>query len=505
MPASSSNPVLTVLVMLCLSFAAAGGADAHWLTKLLKEAGEAGSDAGRLGSRVGIAAMEDAAGLVMRLPKHADGDLPLAAHATPEGHWTFTNREGAAFTAATPDEMAQVAKALAPEAPEGTGLSLYISEESIFLRPAALNDLPAGGRLNVVVGKSSYELVRRSEAGGSQLFVKVRDNVLVAVSQRAVFDEALWQSGRRLVRADIRVLSLRPGSSKGLATAARFDKARKVPLADEIDPARLAGELVNIRGQTAVVTGRIDGDLLYVLPSSGSEKALSLAEIRKAAADADVNLVVLHSNKPLQPGGQNWLWQTVKVERLGEALEKSSFGDFLDALAGGRGQFVVKARAESDARVLVEAIPDNANRDIVDSVGSWVGDAVSDVTGHVVSEGVQAFMTSETRQKELDERIVPGIPSEWQFYYLGAAIMGVIGLSFARNWWGRIWPQEQRSEYKSAFGYHAARAVRWAMFVFVFVPLVGPVALMAALAFVVFDWLMMPVRAIKWLIGYRQT
>lgn len=497
---------LLIAMALCLVFAPAGHVHAHWLTKLVKEAGEAGGEAAKVGSRIGIGALDEAAGYVKRLPKHADGDVPFAAHASPEGHWTFTNRDGAAFTAATPEEMGRVAKALAPEAPEGASLSLYLSEESVFLRKGAIDGLPVGARLNVVVGNTSYRIIRRGGSGdGAQLFAQVGDNLLVAVGERASFGEALWQLGRRISRADIRVLSLTPGSKKGLPAAAKFDAARKLPLADEIDPARLADLLPVIRGQTAVVTGRIERDLLYVLPSTGPEQALSLASIRKAAADADVNLVVLHSSKPLQPGGRNWLWQTIKVDGLGQALEKSTFGDFLDALAGGRGQLVVRSSPQAEARVLVEAVPDAASRDIVDSVGTWVGDAVSDVTGHVITEGVEAFMTSQARQKELDDRIVPGIPSDWQFYYIGAMIMGLIGLAVARGWWDAIWPTEQRAEYGGKFGFYAARTVRWLVFVVIFLPLVGPLALLGAFARVVYGWLMLPVRAVKWLVGYRSA
>ncbi len=501
-----SSPALMLVLAICLSFASAGGVQAHWLTKLLKEAGEAGQDAARVGSRIGIGALDEAAGFVKRLPKNGDGDVPFAAHATPEGHWTFTNRDGAAFTAATPDEMGRVAKALAPEAPEGAGLSLHLTEDSVFLRRSAIDSLPSGARLNVVIGKASHPIVRRGGSGeGAQLFAKVRDNVLVPIGERAAFGEAVWQLERGLSRADIRVLSLKPGSSKGLSATAKYDDLHKVPLADEIDPARLAEVLPDIRGQTAVVTGRIDRDLLYVLPTSGSEKALSLSAIRKAAADADVNLVVLHSSKQLQPGGQNWFWQTIELDGLGKALEKNTFGDFLDALAGGRGQLVVKSSGANDARVLVEAIPDPARRDIVDSVGTWVGDAVSDVTGHVVTEGVQAFMTSQARQKELDERIVPGIPSDWQFYYIGAMIMGLVGIAVARSWWDAIWPKEKRADYRGRFGFYAARTIRWLAFAVIFLPLVGPLALIGAFALVVYGWLMIPVRAVKWLFGYRNA
>lgn len=476
---------------------------AHWFTKLLKEAGEAGRDAAGTASRVGIGSLDEASSLLRRLPSAGKGRLAFAAHATPEGHWKFTNRDGAVFTAATPDEMGRVAKALAPDSPDGAALSLYLSEDTVFLRPNLIDELPGGTKLNMVFGRNAFELVRSGRsAGQTSLYAKVRSNVLVRIGERAGFREAVWQLGRVLPRGDVRVLSVKPGGPSRLASVAKRDPQRKLPLADEIDPAHLAEALPGIRGQTAVISGRIDGDLLHVLPSSGGEQAISLKAVRDAAARADVNLIVLHSSKPMQPGGQNWLWQTIEVEGLGKALEKATFGDFLDALAGGRGQLVVSTNAQGPGRVFVEALPDAANRDIVDSVGTWVGDAVSDVAGNVVTESVQAFMTSEDRQKELDDRIVPGIPSDYQFYYIGALVMGVIGLSVSRSWWNAIWPKEDRGEYRANFGYGAARAVRWLVFIVIFLPLVGPFALVAWLGLQIFNIVMMPFRALRWLFGH---
>lgn len=500
------NLAVAFFILSLASLGAVQEVNANWFTKLLKEAGEAGVDAGKSGSRIGIAALDDAARAVKHLPEPADGRLVLAGHATPEGHWTFVNREGASFTAATPDEMARLTKALAPEVPEGTGVNLYISEETLFLRKSAMDSLPSDARLNVVVGKKTFPISRKGGAGTPTVFVvRVRKNVVVPAGEQAAFHEAMWQLDRSLSRSDVRVLSLKPGSAKDLSASAKFDAARKVPLADEIDPARLGDVLPGIRGQTAVVTGRIEGDLLYVLPSSGGEQALSLSAIRNAAAGADVNLVVLHSSKALQPGGQNWLWQTVKVDGLSKALEKTTFGDFLDSLAGGRGELVVKSAPQGERRVIVEALPTSEGRGLVDNVGTWVGDTVLDVTGHVITEGVQAFMNSEVRQKELDQRILPGIPSDWQFYYIGAILMGLFGGQISQAWWKRIWPLEVRGEYNGSFGFYAARTVRLLAFVFVFLPIVGPFALLAAGFLKLFEWLMLPVKAIRWLIGYRTS
>lgn len=499
-----ANSLLVSVLSLLVLLSAGGTVSAHWLTKLVKEAGEAGVDAGSTAGRIGIGALDDATAVLRRLPKPKKGELAFAAHATPDGHWKFTNQDGGVFTAATPDEMGRVAKALAPDADANAPLNIYLSDETLFKRANSIDDLPKSARLNVVSGGKAFTLVRRGGGTGmAKYFAKVRPNVLVRIGEKARFEEAVWQMGRKLPQGDVRVLSLKPGGRASLAPAAKIDKARGgVPLADEIDPGRLAEALPGIRGQTALLTGRIEGDLLYALPSSGAEQVVSLSGVRAAAAKADVNLVVLHSARPLQPGGQNWLWQTIEVDGLKSALKKPAFADFLEALAGSRGQLVVSSTPQGAGRVLVEAIPDASKRDIVDSVGNWVGDAVSEVAGNVVTESVSAFMTSKQRQKELDDRIVPGIPSDFQFYYLGAIVMGLIGFGVARSWWERIWPGEERGEYRGAFGFWAARAVRWAMFLLVFLPIVGPIALLGALALKIFGWLMVPVRLVQRLLGF---
>lgn len=496
--------ILLVCFLVCVALL--GGqseSQANWLGKLLKEAGEAGVDGGATVSKIGVGALEDAAAVVRRLPKTGQGQLTFAAHATPAGHWKFSNRDGDVFTAANREEMGRVAKALAPDADGSGAFNLYLSDETVFTRPQLIDDLPKSAQLNLALGNQSFRLHRKGSGARGRLFAQVRANVLVRIGERAEFMEAVWQLGRKLPSEKIRVLSLKPGGAADLSPRVRTDKASGLPLADEIDPTRLADAFSSIRGQTALLTGRVEGDLLYVLPSSGAEQAVSLSGLRTAAANADVNFVVLNSSRPLQPGGQNWLWQTIELDGLKTALGKSNFGDFLEALAGRRGQLVVSTSPQEANRIVLQAVPDNASSDLVGSVGQWVGDAVSEVAGNVVTESVSAFMTSKERQKELDERIVPGIPSDWQFYYIAALIMGLVGIAVSKAWWDRIWPMEQRAEYRGWFGYAAARAIRWSVFGFVFLPLVGPIALLSAFALKLFGWLMVPVRLFQRILGFR--
>ena len=153
---------------------------ANIFTKVLKEAGEAGSKAARHGLDIpgGVGRF------IAKLPQKP-GHLALAAHATPEGHWKFVNGKGEVFTAASPEEMSRVLKMLSPDgaAPDAK-LSLYLSEETLFENARYLDKLPKGSVHHIVVGEQSFLLDVVSKGGGISRFARVRPNVLVPLSSR---------------------------------------------------------------------------------------------------------------------------------------------------------------------------------------------------------------------------------------------------------------------------------------------------------------------------------
>ena len=109
-------------------------------------------------ARYGVAGLDRAAAHIKALPTAGKGAV-LAAHATPEGHWKFVNREGEVFTAGTPDELARAVPTLLPDAGNGK-LAIYLTEDTVFGERARIKDLPKGAALHVVVGRDSYPLVR---------------------------------------------------------------------------------------------------------------------------------------------------------------------------------------------------------------------------------------------------------------------------------------------------------------------------------------------------------
>jgi hypothetical protein len=475
-----------------------------WLSRLARgvgHVGEVGGTAALKAGKTGIAALDSAAAHVAMLPKLAKGAPALAAHVTPEGHWKFVNREGLVFTAATPEELARVGTALAPEAAPGSKLALYLSEDTVFAQRAAIKDLPGDAELHVVVGDDAYRL---RTTDGIELLAEVRPNVVVSVVGRDLFDEAAYRLSRPLNRSNIRTLALETGGPKHLSSAPRYDPATKTALVDQVDPAALPAALTGLRGQTALISGRIESNVLTFRPSSGPEQTLDIARLAKAAEEADVNLVLVNTAAAQQPGGRNWLWQKVAVAGLDDALKRATFADFLSALGGTSGELTVNAAYSSQGRVLFSVLPTKpASAPLSETLGGWIGwdDWLGDLTGHVAVRSVEVFARDQDRERELEDRIVPGIPSSLQFFYLGSLVMGLIAWQVSTAWWGRIWPPEQRGEYAGRLGYWSARVARTLACVLIFMPIVGLPALFWLGALQLWNVVTAPFRGAKWLIA----
>jgi len=475
--------------------AAAPAAQANWLARLAREAGEAGGSAATRAARYGISGLDRTAAYVKALPSASKGAV-LAAHATPEGHWKFVNREGEVFTAGTPDELRRAVPTLLPDAPSDAKLALYLTEDTVFGERAFLKDLPEGAALHVVVGRDSYPLVRGAEKG--TLLAEVRPHLRVALKDAGLFEEAVAQLERPLSRANIRTLALEPGGPAALSSSPRLEPSTRAALVDRIDPAGLAGALHSVRGQTVLATGRTEDNLLYFRPENGPEQSLKILDMIRAAEAADVNLVILQAPVPRQPGGRNWLWQRIAVDGLDDALKRATFGDFLDALGASRGAFRVTVAREGKGRVAIRAAPEDSGAEpITDVVGEWL----SNITGNVVTSGVVVHARDEARQQELDRRIIPFIPSDYQIAYIVGLVAGVMGWPVARAWWDRLWPAEQRSEYRGLVGYRAAQAARLLAFLLLFLPVAGLPALFVALILQLFGIAMLPFRFLRWIMS----
>ncbi len=423
------------------------------------------------------AALAQAAELLKALPSAQNG-LALAAEASGEGHWSFVNAGGERFTTASADELKRVIPTLVPEAGKpGARLTLLLTEDTVFRYRQHLQALALAGErrtdLMIAVDAQAYALVRRGERARERLYAEIRSNLLIELTERRLFDEAVWQLAHPLKRGSVRVLALEPGGPAAVPPSPRLDPQTKRALTDQVAPSALLAALRTLGGQTVILTARRDGEALAFRPSSGPEQALPLKDVLAAAESADVNLVLLQSATPRQPGTRSWWWVRISVGRLDDALGRDHLADFMNAIASPQGRLLVTVEDLGAGRVRLRADPMKDESSPRTGIGEALSELASNLAGQVVVSGVEASLRDRARQGELDRRLVPGVPSILQAIYLGLVALGALGHLVAREWWARIWPPERRESYRGAFGYLSASAVRALLYGALFMPLVA--------------------------------
>ena len=114
-------------------------------------------------------------------------------------------------------------------------------------------------------------------------------------------------------------------------------------------------------------------------------------------------------------------------------------------------------------------------------VGGILTDLATRITGNVATRGVDAMLLTAERRAELGLRLLPGIPSDWQWGSLALLAIGLAGAGVSWRWWSALWPAERGDDYAGRMGLIAARLTRAISFAALFMPLVGLPALVARL------------------------
>ena len=161
-----------------------------------------------------------------------------------------------------------------------------------------------------------------------------------------------------------------------LGASRKFDKAGRSVLVEPIDPNHVITSLDALRWQTGVVTVRVEGNMLNVKPISGISRNIPLENLKSAAAANDINLVVLATSSPAQPGSRNWFWQSIEVSGLRDALKRATYADFLDALGAQHGKLELSATKQSSSRIRIDAVPYDHTPGTQDMFGDILGEAL---------------------------------------------------------------------------------------------------------------------------------
>ncbi|MEM1306667.1 MAG: hypothetical protein AAGG99_04010, partial [Pseudomonadota bacterium] len=373
----AAPPFFFALVLFALSFAVGAvagshAADAGWLTRLARDAGDAADGAIRR-SAGDLDALATAAA---KLPKRAN-ETVLAATPGNAGHWTLRNLEGETFTASTAAEMKRGIDVLAPEA-RRRNVTFVIDSRALLENRKALAMVPAKTELAVLHGRETIPVVRAAAdptTGAATYALKVRTNVLVPVTTRAAYTEALSLLARKRTAAQTTILSLTRGtpSTPALNPTTRIGGV----VVRAVDASALAAAIPALERRTAILVGSADNGKLTYRTASGGSETVDLGPVRRAAAEHDVSLVILDAAAARQPGQRNWLWQTAGVDRLEAAIRQPTYADMLNTLAGSDTFIRVDVAETRTGRAVLTAVAADARA--VPDGGGLFGEIVSNI------------------------------------------------------------------------------------------------------------------------------
>ncbi len=490
---------VSLLVLIAGVSLAAPPVNANWLTSLGEIAATTGKVAGKTGRLAGEVSvgLEGAVNAIAKLPAEMKAGA-VAAEALDGGAWRLRNAAGETITATSAEG---VRGALAGLAGDAKSVTFFVGEDTAFSARDALVALPSEAKLRLAVDEASYPLLRQGNGDTAALFAELNPGVILALKDRGLFGEALWQLQRPLGKSGVRVLSLDAGGPKALSTLGKRG-AEGLPFAEAVDPAALEAALPSLRGQTVIVTGAVEGETLRFTGISGVEGSVSVADLMQAAERSDVNILVLDAGSAKQPGGTTWLWRERGIAHLDAAMAKATLGDFIQALSRGQGRLAVDADWGASGHFRLSAKPaadapkasgEAASKSFGESTLDVAVDLAAKVAENVVPRSTSASLNSRNTQWDIDNRLIPGIPAWAQYWYLMNWVAGLIGYFHLKRWWR--WLRRRTVGAEAPTGW-LAKIGEGLPYWLVFTPLLGWPAVLVLLVHSIFDPLASIIRGV---------
>ncbi len=476
------------------------------LISALSKVAKAGKGAKISGAAVGAGLLADTLGFIKRLPP--DGTIRRIAAGTDEsGHLRIATANGGEWTVATPGELTAALRKAGDKA-DGlrTGGSarttaIFVPDTDLYRHRHLFANLPAEIDLRLIHrDKRHYRVTSTAEAGRVRWRVQVHKNVQLTFPQPEILDEMLFRLERTINRSSIRLLRLEPGHRAQVPSVPRTF-GQGLPDADAVDPGRLTTQLHSIRGQTAIITGRIEGGVLVADAGKAGVSRTPIAVLRKAAANADVNLIVLDTQSPVQAGVRGLFGSRARFPALAEAFQRGTFGDFLDALTTPDAPLLLTAQREGERHIAISSVRRNVAPPAETSLAPEVA--------RMVVHGAHITARDREEAEEHDMRIMVWLPSWIGFALLGNAVLGIMAWGTAWSlWWSKIWKQRSRDRHRNALTWLGERITRIVVFFVLFLPIAGGPALLydfimilIAMIRVLMRWtiwlLLLPVRIVK--------
>ncbi|MCP4932872.1 MAG: hypothetical protein GY927_01400 [bacterium] len=356
----------------------------------------------------------------------------------------------------------------------GGGKALFfVSQNDLFRSSKSTSLLAKIDGLHVITGsKTSLPVSRILDQKGADTWgVEIRKGMIAASHNAHDLSEALFRMNHTFNPADVHVVSFSK-KAPDFPDPINFAASGRVPDPTLIDPTRLDRAFKVLRGKKLIVTGKVEGGVLFVKTRGGTVKRLPLDDLRTKAREANIDLIILGGKSTAQPGKKSFFGRQ-DGKKLSAAFATERYGDFLVALGGKKKLMVMQLDAVDESHVVWRSMPDSAKaskgllkRMEKEPVASSLARALVNPVGKAAPKededelSIELNAKSKGWQTELEHRIIPGIPFGLQLLYIVNLIAGLLAWTTSSWLWEKIWRSKGRSEFSSKWSWFGYRLVR---------------------------------------------
>ncbi len=354
---------------------------------------------------------------------------------TPDGKLNFISDSGRSWSVNSPDEVASVLRdiktnSLLPNGKKAKTFKIFVSEDQLF-RSNELSLLKDLDQLHLVRNDKSFPLKWVKNNRSEHWRVETSNNLFVDAKTPEALKEGLWRLSTSFNTGNMRLVSF-SSDFDGMPSSIQAVTEKAVPDLTRINPESIETSFNILRNQTLIVTGKRKGDLLEIKPES-----LDINQLQNHAKENNVNLIILETENAAQLGSSRLPWKNVlKEKQLEEAFSTTTFGDFLSNFSQKKNPISLNLTNNSENYVAFRSSPSNVidNKNVISK-----SNTVTNLTAHIVVRSISLYTHNQSHQKELDSRIIEGIPSWIHTLLLSNIIFGVLALFLPDGFWLKLW------------------------------------------------------------------
>lgn len=338
-----------------------------------------------------------------------------------------------------------------------TPANLLLSERNLPYSLDAFKQLPAGVNIHIKTrAGNNFSLARSSS--GTKLVDK---NISVNVADMPALKTTIWQLQRPVTSPKMRLVQLAADPDIALPTQSY---GSKIPV-DNVGTSQLLNAITSMRQQSLVISARIENGFLVK-----DKQRIAIADLEKVAAERDVSLIILGSDKPkktLQQLAKDW-----QQRQTSGKLLMYSAGDFYNAFApkSTASPISIEMNASGQLRTALR-FEQAAQANMVQPQAVDIDLALLPL--HVLARSATIFRPSEVRAEELEDRIHPLVPSWVHIALLASFLIGVFTVHASWFLYQKLWASPQRANSKNCFFFTLLYILHRSAFLLIYLPLLG--------------------------------